>query len=38
MDTNKINKLGWMPKICLLDGILKTIDEFLTINDENLQT
>lgn len=33
LDTTKINKLGWMPKIDLEQGIKKTIEEYLTSND-----
>jgi dTDP-D-glucose 4,6-dehydratase len=35
MDTSKINKMGWSPKINLLDGVSKTIKEFITSNHEN---
>ena len=31
IDTNKINKLGWVAKINLYDGIKKTISEYLKI-------
>jgi GDP-L-fucose synthase len=33
LDTTKINKLGWMPKINLEQGIKETIEEYLTSND-----
>lgn len=29
LDSNKINKLGWRPKIRLLDGITKSYEDFL---------
>ena len=32
MDTNKINKLGWSPKISLKNGLKQTIEEFKKIN------
>jgi GDP-L-fucose synthase len=35
MDTSKINKMGWSAKINLLDGVSKTIKEFITSNHEN---
>jgi GDP-L-fucose synthase len=35
MDTNKINKLGWNPKIPLKTGLKQTIEEFKKINYES---
>jgi GDP-L-fucose synthase len=32
MDINKIQKMGWSPKIKLSDGVKKTISEFIKIN------
>jgi GDP-L-fucose synthase len=34
METAKLNNLGWRPKIKLEDGVLKTIQEFYTLNFE----
>jgi GDP-L-fucose synthase len=33
MDTQKLNKLGWFPKIKLNEGIRKTISEYINICD-----
>ena len=32
LDTNKINKLGWTPKVSLEDGIKKTLDYCVSNN------
>jgi nucleoside-diphosphate-sugar epimerase len=29
LDTSKINKLGWFPKISLREGILRTVGEYI---------
>ena len=34
MDPSKINNLGWMPKVKLTDGIIKTINEYLLLTNE----
>jgi GDP-L-fucose synthase len=31
LDTSKINKLGWFPKIELREGIKKTVEEFIKL-------
>ncbi len=37
MDTQKLNKLGWFPKIKLNEGIRKTISEYLNICDGTIK-
>ena len=34
MDTSKINKLGWSPKITLVEGIKKTVSEYKSIIEQ----
>jgi dTDP-D-glucose 4,6-dehydratase len=29
MDSGKLNRMGWTPKINLNDGIRKTVEEFI---------
>jgi nucleoside-diphosphate-sugar epimerase len=33
MSSEKLNKLGWRPKISLEDGIIETVEKYKTIHE-----